>query len=286
MVKSFQIKRFTEDAITPRDDLLAVEEPLEIILTYWTGYTWKEKTLIITMRTPGNDAELAIGFMYAEGVIHTTCDIQSMRHCLKSSHLGNTLKVQLSKNCDVDFSAFQRNFYAHAGCGVCGKTSIESIQNIHCSPVEDVPIQVSSSILHQLPAQLQNKQHAFNYTGGIHAAALFDKAGNLLMVREDIGRHNALDKLLGAAIKQYELPLSEHILVVSGRASFELVQKAVSAGIPIMAAIGAPSSLAVDLATSFNMTLIGFLKSSRLNVYCGGKRIILNEQHYANPEST
>ncbi len=285
MVKSFQIKRFTTDKVVTTDDLLAVEEPLEIILTYWNGYTWKEKTLIITMRTPGKDEEMALGFMYAEGIIKDTSDVEYIKHCLHSDYPHNTLRVHLSRNCDFDMTAFQRNFYTHAGCGVCGKTSIESIKNIHGFPIQDNTLQISSSILHQLPEQLLAHQYAFNYTGGIHVAALFEKTGHLLMVREDIGRHNALDKLLGAAITQDDIPLSEHILMVSSRASFELVQKSASAGIPIMAAMGAPSSLAVDLATTFNMTLIGFLKSSRLNVYCGGERIILNQHSYANPGS-
>ena len=241
------------------DDLLAVEEPLEIRLG--------GKTISITMRTPGNDRELAAGFLFTEGVLDGSNQIQTIQES------KNSVTVQLRPDVEIDFERLQRNFYTTSSCGVCGKASIEALGMQGCPVLpKNSPI-FATEVIHKLPQALRNQQAVFERTGGLHAAALFDADGILAISREDVGRHNAVDKLIGSQVLANQTPLQNKLLLVSGRASFELVQKALMAGIPILAAVGAPSSLAVETALRFNMTLIGFLRDGRFNIYAGASRI-------------
>ncbi|MBL8181856.1 MAG: formate dehydrogenase accessory sulfurtransferase FdhD [Blastocatellia bacterium] len=250
------------------DDALAVEEPLEIRIGFPDG---KHKAVSITMRTPGHDAELAAGFLFTEGILTSPEQIKQIRHCGKATALSNTIRVDLNDNIDLDLKRLERNFYTTSSCGVCGKASIEAIAT-GVKKLES-EIKIDADVIHSLPEKLREAQSVFEKTGGLHASALFTADGNLDIVREDVGRHNALDKVIGAKFMAAETPLSDTILLVSGRASFELVQKALMAGIPILAAVGAPSSLAVELADEYGMTLLGFVRDNRFNIYSGGQRL-------------
>ncbi|MFZ4544712.1 MAG: formate dehydrogenase accessory sulfurtransferase FdhD [Saprospiraceae bacterium] len=259
-------------------DYVAVEEPLEIVLAYGPASCRKHQSISVTMRTPGmNDFELVLGFLFTEGIVFSYNDISSIRYSANpdfdESVQYNTIQVDLYAEKLFDVEKLQRHFYTSSSCGVCGKASIDLVRQQSVFQVnEDTPT-VPAELLYHLPEELRKAQSMFDATGGIHASALFDTAGKLICLREDVGRHNALDKLIGWALKENIIPLSNHILMLSGRISFELVQKASMAGIPIIAAIGAPSSLAIELAKENNITLIGFLREDRMNVYCGEKRI-------------
>jgi len=256
-------------------DTLVVEEPLEIKLSFGPEDKRTHRSLAITMRTPGQDEELAAGFLFTEGIIGKASDIVAAKHIGRALHPNaseNVLQVELHPEVSIDFDRLSRHFYTSSSCGVCGKTSIEMVRSTSCYfPQKGKPV-VAAAVLHRLPQRLRPAQSVFECTGGIHAAALFNTEGELILSREDVGRHNALDKLIGAALHQGLVPLREHIVLVSGRASFELIQKALMAGVPVMAAVGAPSSLAVELADDNGMTLIGFLRDERFNVYCGEER--------------
>ena len=223
------------------------------------------------MRTPGHDFDLAAGFLFTEGLIDGAQDVRGIRYCAvpREEQHYNVVSVGVARML-ADFE-MQRNFYATSSCGICGKASLDAIET-RCAPVADGPV-VDAALLVTLPDELRRAQSVFDRTGGLHAAALFDPAGKLLVVREDVGRHNAVDKVIGAELLAGRLPLSDRILLVSGRASFEIVQKAARAGIPIICAVSAPSSLAVDTARRFGMTLAGFLRDERFNVYAGPQRI-------------
>ncbi len=253
-----------------RTDWVAVEEPLEIILEYGDHQARSRRTASITMRTPGQDEELAAGFLFAEGVVRDIVDLQEIVSC---SH-PNAVRAVLRPGVPVSFGNLERHFATTSSCGACGKTSIEALA-IRSQPLIDTnrPI-VSSKLIHRLPELLRDAQTTFDRTGGLHAAALFDCEGRLLAVREDVGRHNAVDKVIGSELLAGHIPLSDRVLLVSGRVSFELVQKALAAGIPVMAAVGAPSSLAVELATQFGLTLIGFVRDHRFNVYAYPGRLL------------
>jgi FdhD protein len=229
------------------------------------------------MRTPGADYELAAGFLFTEGIVAGRDQITDIRNCGRPApgkELINTILVELADDVAVDLKRLERNFYTTSSCGVCGKSSIEALHTgVKRTYKADLP-QITSEILHSLPMLLRSSQSIFDTTGGLHASALFSGRGELDIVREDVGRHNALDKVIGAKLMTGTLPLSETVLLVSGRASFELVQKALMAGIPILAAVGAPSSLAVELAGEFGMTLVGFVRDDSFNVYSGQQRII------------
>ncbi len=244
-----------------RLDLLAVEEPLDIRLN--------GKTVSITMRTPGNDVQLATGFLFAEGLLKSPTDLA---HSSQSGR--NSVDLCLVSEGEVDAERLQRNFYMTSSCGVCGKASLEALEMAGCPMLPQVAPTIAAEVVHDLPETLRKSQAAFEQTGGLHAAALFNLEGRLLAVYEDVGRHNALDKLVGGEFLAGRTPLHERLLLVSGRASFELIQKALMAGIPLLAAVGAPSSLAVELALRFRMTLIGFVRNRRFNVYSGASRII------------
>jgi FdhD protein len=254
-------------------DTLAVEEPLEIRLGL-PGE--KHKAISITMRTPGDDLELAAGFLFTEGIIQSAAQVKDIRHCGlpgKDKQIQNTVVVELKENIAIDLKRLERNFYTTSSCGVCGKSSIEALET-GVKKIDPNEFKVESKLLHRLPDLLRASQDVFERTGGLHASALFSEKGELEIVREDVGRHNALDKVIGAKFLAGELPLKNKILLVSGRASFELVQKALMAGIPVMAAVGAPSSLAVELAKEYGMTLAGFVRDDRFNIYSGAERII------------
>ncbi len=258
---------------TLEQDALAVEEPLEIRLGYEVDGQRQQQSISITMRTPGHDFDLAAGFLFTEGIVRHAQQIAGIQHCGKQ---GNVVKVELAAGVPIDFARLQRHFYTSSSCGVCGKTSIEALQANACLTLPQTAWQLEAAVIHDLPAKLRTAQTVFDSTGGLHAAALFQADGSLLALREDVGRHNAVDKLIGAQLQSDNLPLPERLLLVSGRASFELVQKALMAGIPILAAVGAPSSLAVELASEFGMTLIGFVRDERFNIYCGEERIHRN----------
>jgi FdhD protein len=264
-----RILRIRGDQADERLDTLVVEEPLEIRLG--------GRALTVTMRTPGHDFDLAIGFLVSEGVVAESGEVAAIRYCAGATDEGintyNVLDVALAPGVAVPEASLERNFYTTSSCGVCGKASLEAVRTVaRWSPADDT-MRVSPQVLACLPDTLRAHQRVFERTGGLHAAALFTAGGELVAVREDVGRHNAVDKLVGWAARQDRLPLREHILMVSGRASFELAQKAVMAGIPVLAAVSAPSSLAVDLAGEEGLTVVGFLRGESMNVYTGAERI-------------
>ncbi|MCB0592838.1 MAG: formate dehydrogenase accessory sulfurtransferase FdhD [Lewinellaceae bacterium] len=272
------ITRIENGQALARTDTIAREEPLEIRLAYGPKGQRQSRSLAVTMRTPGQDEELAAGFLFTEGIIGKAADIKAMRHvgeALAEEARENILLVELAEELPVDFDKLNRHFYTSSSCGVCGKASIDMVRSVSCYfPRRDHPL-IQASTLQALPGKLSRQQAIFECTGGIHAAASFSPEGELLMVREDVGRHNALDKLIGAALFQGQMPLREQAILLSGRLSFELVQKSVMAGVPILAAVGAPSSLAVELAEEYGMTLVGFLRGSAFNVYGGEGRVAL-----------
>ena len=274
----------------PCTDQLATEEPLEIRLRA-AGVAHGEgllpvfrrrsqgaghRSVAITMRTPGADFELAAGFLYGEGIVRSGDEIRAISHCeepdLDDDKRYNIVNVDLRSGALPDLQALERHFYTTSACGVCGKASLESLRIRGCPVIPPGP-EVEAEVLRTLPERLRAGQGIFAATGGLHAAALFDAGGNLLAVREDVGRHNALDKIVGWALLGGRLPLSRHIVMVSGRSSFEILQKSLMAGVPIVCAVSAPSSLAVSLAREFGITLIGFLRGDRFNVYTGLERV-------------
>ena len=263
------VLRLRAGVAVQRPDTLAAEEPLEIRVG--------GRPLTVTMRTPGDDFDLAMGFLVGEGVVHRTADVVGARYCLGATADGsntyNVVEVQLAAGVPPPDPSLERNFYATSSCGLCGKASLDAVRTQAVWSVADDPLRLDPETLSALPERLRAAQRVFDSTGGLHAAGLFNAAGELLVLREDIGRHNAVDKVVGHALREGLLPLRSTILMVSGRASFELVQKAVMAGIPMLAAVSAPSSLAVDLAEESGLTLVGFLRGDSMNVYAGADRL-------------
>ena len=255
-------------------DNLAVEEPLEIRIGFSENGKRTHRAISITMRTPGNDFELAAGFLFTEGILTSKNQIESIKHCGKFPNNQNTVRIDLVSNTEIDFAKLERNFYTTSSCGVCGKTSLEALFVAGAEKIaSNKSAKIPAEMIHKLPEKLRLEQTVFGETGGLHAAAIFDFAGELKNLREDVGRHNAVDKLIGAEFLNDKLPLSDKILFLSGRASFELVQKAVMAQIPVICAVGAPSSLAVEAAQEFNISLLGFVRDGRFNIYCGEERL-------------
>lgn len=263
-------------------DVVAVEEPLEIRLAFEHRARRDEGTnkrglaaqraVAITMRTPGNDAELAVGFLFGEGIVRDADDVVSVQHCgTEETPNLNVIKVALAPTVDPQLSRLQRNFYTTSSCGVCGKSSLEALDVTGFAPVVS-DATISAETVQRLDAELRRQQRVFDATGGLHAAALFTLDGELIALREDVGRHNAVDKLVGWSLTE-RLDRSATVLFLSGRASFELLQKALAAQIPIVCAVGAPSSLAVALAERFGITLLGFVRNGRFNIYTHGGRI-------------
>ncbi|WP_143310951.1 formate dehydrogenase accessory sulfurtransferase FdhD [Chitinophaga vietnamensis] len=266
-----RIKKVQHAAITDVEDVVATEEPLEIRLVYGPSHNRRQQSISITMRTPGNDEELAAGFLFTEGIISSYSGITGIH--AQHNEDQSIATVQLQENVIPALGAARRSFAATAACGVCGKTDLAAIHTgVNVSSAAAVAL-TSADIICRLPAALQQEQAVFNTTGGLHAAALFDAAGRLQLLREDIGRHNAVDKIIGAALQAPLLPLSSCLLLLSGRAGFELIQKAAMANIPLIAAVGAPSSLAIKMAAAWNITLIGFLRGEKFNIYTGAERI-------------
>ncbi|MGH3728131.1 MAG: formate dehydrogenase accessory sulfurtransferase FdhD [Micromonosporaceae bacterium] len=276
------VVRLNDGHEVSRPDTLVAEEPLEIRVG--------GRPLAVTMRTPGDDIDLALGFLLTEGLIAGAADVGTAKHCTDTdfrasarselaspaaaSSAGNVLEVTLAPGVPAPAVDPTRNFYTTSSCGVCGKASIDAVRTLSRHPVGDDPFRVDAEVLAKLPERLRTDQRVFDRTGGLHAAGLFTADGDLVCVREDVGRHNAVDKVIGWAVRQDRLPLTGHILLVSGRASFELAQKASMAGIPMLAAVSAPSTLAVDLATEVGMTLIGFLRPTRMNIYTSPDRVV------------
>ena len=275
-----EIRRVSEtDFSAVEIDTLAVEEPLEIRLGYKENGKIVHKAISITMRTPENDHELVAGFLFTEGILQSKNQIEKIKHCGKFPNNRNTVRLDLSPETAIDFNKLTRNFYTTSSCGVCGKSSIEALTT-GANKIEraDFP-RVSAAVIHELPAKIRERQKVFDQTGGLHAAALFDVDGKLIDLKEDVGRHNAVDKLIGAQFLTGNLPLADKILFLSGRASFELLQKAVMAQIPIVCAVGAPSSLAVEAAKNFNVTLLGFVRDGRFNIYNGAERLTADSKN-------
>ena len=266
-----QVWRVDGPQVTVRGDSVATEEPLEVRLVAGS----KRQTLAVTMRTPGADFELAAGFLYGEGVLANRHELRRITYCVDPEvdpeQRYNIVNVELRALDLPELASLERHFFTSSACGVCGKAGLEALHVRGCSVGSDTAW-LTSSLVMSLPEKLRAAQAVFESTGGLHAAALFDASGELLAVREDVGRHNAVDKLIGWALLQGKLPLGEHILLVSGRSSYEIMQKCLAAGVPVVCAVSAPSSLAVNLARDFGMTLVGFLRGERFNVYSGRER--------------
>jgi FdhD protein len=270
------VHKNTEGITQEISDEVAIEEPLEFSICFGPDSSRSNKNIAITMRTPGNDFELAIGFLFSEGVINNKNDILSVsrnKELVDDSNAENTVLIELNESVKVDPDKI-RNFYINSSCGICGSSMVEGISKIQPIDSHASNLEIEESVLRQLPENLRQKQDAFGLTGGLHASALFNVNGEILHLFEDVGRHNALDKLIGQQINENALPLSRYGLMLSGRTSFELVHKSALAGIPIIVAIGAPSSLAIEAAWEYEITLIGFLNSDRFNIYSYPKRII------------
>lgn len=269
-IQTLPVFRIENSASWEVEDAIVVEEPLEIQVHYFSKEKWLKKSLAITMRTPGDDEALALGFLFSEGIITKKEDIFSVIRLE-----DNILIIRFVKTVQLEIDKLERHFYSTSSCGVCGKASIDKLEKVACYyPRPNLP-KIIPLVIQKLPSILRDNQTVFDQTGGIHAAALFTKEGELLSMQEDVGRHNAVDKLIGKSLLENRIPLRQEILLLSGRISFELVQKAMMAGIPIIVAVGAPSSLAVALAEESGMTLIGFLRGEKFNVYCGRSRVLL-----------
>lgn len=254
------IHEWNDGAVRPVQDALVAEEPLEIRIG--------DTPLTVTMRTPGQDLELAAGFLFTEGLVRTREGIANIAEVDK-----NVVRIDLHSNCEPGRDSMQRNFFSTSSCGICGKASIEQVRSRNLGRV-DGNLRLSADLLCELPDRLREAQKIFGYTGSLHAAGLFDHSGELLVTREDVGRHNAVDKVVGWALLNHQLPLSNSIMLVSGRGGFEIVQKAIVAGIPILACVSAPSGLAVRLAREMGMTLVGFLRGKRFIVYSSPERLL------------
>ena len=277
-----KIKKVSNSGIVEANDLLAAEEPLEIRVGYGRAGDRQQKNISVTMRTPGNDFELALGFLFTEGIISDVNDISEIRYCTDANTIENqenVVRVELKESVEFEFKNLERNFYTTSSCGVCGKASIDAVKTVCKIDSDPGNLKVGKELIYSLPDLLRKRQNVFEYTGGLHACALFNAEGNLFLSREDVGRHNALDKLIGACLASTKdhserFPFHNYILLLSGRGSFELLQKSAMAGIKIVAAIGAPSSLAVETAKEFGITLIGFLRGESFNVYSGAERLV------------
>lgn len=264
-VQEIALQRITGDARQADRDLLATEEPLEIRI--------QDRSIAVVMRTPGEDRELAAGFLVTEGLVRSPDDIIDILPCSPDSASPNVIRVRLSRPDSLDLERLTRHVFTSSSCGICSKASIESVRG-QFPPITD-DFRVAPALIRSLPAALAGAQTNFQRTGGLHACGLFDTNGQLHVVREDVGRHNALDKLVGWAFLRNLLPLRRHLLLLSGRVSFEMMQKALAAGIPLVAALSAPTSLAVEFAHESGQTLIGFLRDEKMNVYAGSDRLAL-----------
>jgi len=269
--KPIKVWNVNQEGKMQKEDALAIEEPVEIRL----DINGTPKSISITMRTPGDDFELAAGFLFTEGIIQDATQIEKIEHpkSWNPEMEGNIVSIKLSDGVTIDYEKLERHFYTSSSCGVCGKASIDAVKATGLKTISVGEFQFPSALIHDLPNRLREAQNIFDTTGGLHAAGLFKSTGDMISLREDVGRHNAVDKLIGTAFLNKELPLSDRLIMVSGRASFELIQKAAMAEIPILAAVGAPSSLAISLAEEVGMTVLGFVRNQRFNIYCHPERI-------------
>jgi len=274
--QAIDISKVNGDRRFTCEDVVAVEEPLEIQLSASASELAAARSVSITMRTPGHDVELALGFLYTEAIISHAGQVVGADYSGPADEISgarNVMRVELRPDVEVDLDRLQRHFYTTSSCGVCGKSSLEALRVTGCESLRDKGMTYSHELVLGLPDRLLQQQQLFSETGGLHAAAVFDKEGSIICVREDVGRHNAVDKVIGCLLQNNRLPANDLGLLVSGRASFELMQKALVAGLPTLAAVSAPSSLAVALANEYGMTLIGFLRNGKFNIYAGEERI-------------
>jgi FdhD protein len=269
------IIRVTPEGWSTANDVLAAEEPLEIRLLWWVGDELVQKSIAVTMRTPGDDFELAVGFLFGENIIRSREDFVDVSYCIEEGGVQNLniVSITFRPGLALDLSRLERHFYTTSSCGVCGKAALEALEIQGCDIVPAGFI-VAADIVRSLPETLRRDQAVFQRTGGLHAAGLFDAEGRLHNLHEDVGRHNALDKVIGEQVIAGRRELEDHVLLLSGRASFELLQKALMARIPVVVAVGAPSSLAVELAHTFGITLIGFARPDGFNIYTGAERVL------------
>lgn len=273
--RTVRMERHQGGASTRERDALAVEEPLEIRVSFLDGASRRTQALAVTMRTPGDDFDLVAGFLHGEGIVTERGDLEELTYCRsgEAPQEYNVVEARLGERVAFDAERLRRNFYASSSCGVCGKASLEAVRHACGGALADDGFCVGADLMSRLPDLLREGQAVFHRTGGLHAAGLFDAEGRCRSLREDVGRHNAVDKVVGQAFLAGELPAGACVLVVSGRSSFEIVQKAVAAGVPCLVAVGAPSSLAVELAVRSNQTLVGFARDGGFNVYAGRERI-------------
>jgi FdhD protein len=278
MNSNYKVLKFESKVLNEFDDQISIEEPLEIILKYKDKKTWVEKTISITMRTPGHDEDLVRGFLFNERVVEQINHIDNIELVgdpVGQYKLKNKAVATINNSENIDIDKIKRNFLTNSSCGVCGKTSLDSLEIIKKDKILRSVPKINHEIIMKSPLMLRQNQSEFAKTGGIHASGLFDKKGNVIALREDVGRHNALDKLIGSVLKENLLDNSSQFLTCSGRLNFDLVQKALMANIGVLVGVGAPTSLAVDLAKKFNMTLVGFVKDKSFNIYSNNERIII-----------
>ena len=272
--KTMRVAQYRDGAMRRRKDTLAVEEPLEIRVAWKDGGKKRVEAIAVTMRTPGHDFDLVAGFLHGEGIVSLAGDLTELTYCRGDEQQEyNIVEARLTPGVEFDLERLRRNVFTSSSCGVCGKASLEAVEAVGCALLTD-SFRISGELIPQLPDFLMEGQGVFARTGGLHAAGLFDTNGKAGALREDVGRHNAVDKVLGHTLLQKGMPVSDRVLVVSGRSSFEIVQKAVMARVPMIVGVGAPSSLAVDLATRFGQTLIGFARGGGFNVYTGSERVL------------
>ena len=278
MNSNYKVLKYESKVLNEFDDQISIEEPLEIILKYKDKKTWVEKTISITMRTPGHDEDLVRGFLFNERVVEQINHIDNIELVgdpVGQYKLKNKAVATINNSENIDIDKIKRNFLTNSSCGVCGKTSLDSLEIIKKDKILRSVPKINHEIIMKSPLMLRQNQSEFAKTGGIHASGLFDKKGNVIALREDVGRHNALDKLIGSVLKENLLDNSSQFLTCSGRLNFDLVQKALMANIGVLVGVGAPTSLAVDLAKKFNMTLVGFVKDKSFNIYSNNERIII-----------
>ena len=278
MNSNYKVLKYESKVLNEFDDQISIEEPLEIILKYKDKKTWVEKTISITMRTPGNDEDLVRGFLFNERVVEQINHIENIEligDLVGQYKLKNKAVATINNSENIDIDKIKRNFLTNSSCGVCGKTSLDSLEIIKKDKILKSIPKINHKIIMKSPFMLRQNQSEFTKTGGIHASGLFDEKGNVIALREDVGRHNALDKLIGSVLKENLLDNNSQFLTCSGRLNFDLVQKALMANIGVLVGVGAPTSLAVDLAKKFNMTLVGFVKDKSFNIYSNNERIII-----------
>ena len=279
MNSKFKVFKYKSNKVDEFDDSISIEEPLEIILKYKNKDTWIEKTISVTMRTPGDDEDLVRGFLFNERVIDKINHIEKIESVGEPTEqygLKNKITVTINNSENIDIDKIKRNFLTNSSCGVCGKSSLDTLEIIKKDKILKSNPKISKEILMESPKKLRENQTEFSKTGGIHASGLFSEQGDIIAIKEDVGRHNALDKLIGCVLNRDLLDTKSQFLACSGRLNFDLVQKALIANIGVLIGVGAPTSLAIDLANKFDMTLVGFVKDDSFNIYSNKERIIIN----------